>query len=61
MSELNGFKEELAALLKKHSVAIICHSMKNKDDYSVEIGFQDMKRGFKNEWVGRHHLGHFDL
>ena len=58
---MDEFKKELALLLEKHNVAIICHSNKNKDDHSVEIGFQDMANGFKNEYTGRHHLGGFDL
>jgi len=58
---MKEFKNELADLLEKHQVAIVCHSNKNKDDFSTEIGFQDMKNGFKNEYTGRHHLGGFDL
>jgi hypothetical protein len=58
---MEDFKKELAALLEKHNVALICHSTKNQNDFSVEVGFQDMKNGFENEWTGRHHLGSFDI
>ena len=58
---MDEFKLELAILLEKHNVAIICKSFINKDDHSVAIGFQDMTNGFKNEWSGRLHLCGFDL
>jgi hypothetical protein len=58
---MEEFKKELAALLEKHNVAIICHSQNNEDDHSVEIGFQDTNNGFKNTYTGRHHLNSFDL
>ena len=60
---MEDFKLELAALLRKHKVAIVCHSNKNNNDFSVEIGFQNMnmKYDFKTEWVGRHHVTSYDL
>jgi len=58
---MKEFKKELAELLTKHNVALICHSNKNEGDYSVEVGFQYMDDEYKNEWTGRHHLGGFDL
>ena len=58
---MEQFKKELADLLTKYDIATICHSNNDINDYSVEIGFQEMKNGFKNTYTGRHHLGGFDL
>lgn len=58
---MKEFKKELAELLEKHNVALICQSNKDKKDMSVEIGFQAMSDGFKNEWIGRHHITNYDL
>lgn len=58
---MDEFELELEKLLEKYNVAIICKSFRNKDDHSVEIGFQDMTNGFKNYWSGRLHLAGFDL
>lgn len=55
---MEGFKNELAQLLKKHNVYIIAKSNKDKDDMSLEIGFQ---KHTTNSWTGRHHLGGMDL
>lgn len=58
MSELTEFKEELAALLKKHNVAIVGKSLID-NDLSINIGFQFNYT--RNYWSDRHHLTDYDL
>ena len=58
---MEEFKKELADLLEKYNVAIICENTKHPKDGYVRIGFQDMRNGFKNEWTSRLHIGGFDL
>lgn len=55
---MDEFKSDLAKLLAKHEVSLVCRSALNYDDYSVEIGFQ---HGVHNEWIGRHHITPHDL
>ena len=55
---MEGFKKELADLLRKLNVQIISKSNINDKDFSVEIGFQS---NGSNEWTGRHHLGGYDI
>tara|TARA_R110001606_G_scaffold27768_3_gene88660 strand:+ start:5114 stop:5299 length:186 start_codon:yes stop_codon:yes gene_type:complete len=56
---VDDFQKELAALLKKHSVALVCKSNKNKNDLSVEIGFQG--DSIDCVWSGRHHLTDYEI
>ena len=53
------FKKELAELLKKHNVALVCRSKDNARDLSVEVGFQDNYCDV--DWIGRHHVTDYDL
>jgi hypothetical protein len=56
---MEDFKQELQQLLDKHKVALICRSVLNEDDYSVEVGFQDSIG--KNTWTGRNHLTAYEI
>lgn len=58
MSNSEDFNKELADLLRKYNAAIVAKSNKDKDDASVEIGFQF---GIHNKWHGRHHITAFDM
>ena len=56
------FKEELAVLLKKHDVALMCR-IKGVDNLRTyrEVGFQYMSDGCRNEWTGRDHLTSYEI
>jgi len=60
-TKMNEFREELKALLEKHRVALIARSLKDEEDYSVEIGFQYAGENFRNEWTNRHHVTGYEL
>lgn len=56
---MEEFREELAELLRKHGIYIVAKSNTNENDFSIEIGFQNL--GGDSEWSGRHHLGAYDI